>query len=255
MTAPGVGAAAERSDLVLLPIGAVEQHGAHLPVDTDIRLGVAVTRELARSRPWTIIAPPVWWGLSGHHRDFPGLLTLRTETFVGLLEDLCESVILQGFRKLALIVGHGSNKPAVGLVVAEMMRRHAVPILQVNYLNLGAAKFERLRRSEPGGEFHAGELETALMLHVRSDLVHMERAVDCHLDPKEHLGHSAATRDIFGDGDVAIGFDLRASFPDGVAGDPTLATPELGADVFEAIVGRAGELVDEYHRSPIPQTQ
>ncbi|HMJ03639.1 MAG TPA: creatininase family protein [Conexibacter sp.] len=246
MTAPAIGEAAARGDVVLLPVGAVEQHGPHLPVDTDIRLAVAVAEEVAKRQPRTLVAPPVWWGLSGYHRGFPGFLTLRPATFMALLEDLCNSILDQGFGKLVLVVGHASNKPIAQLVVSELMQTRGVPVMQVNYLNLGAPAFARARRSALGGDFHAGELETALMLHVRPDLVQMERAVSRPLDPREHLGHSAATRDIFSAGDVGVGFDLRAGFPEGVAGDATLATAVLGADVFEAIAARACEVVDEY---------
>jgi creatinine amidohydrolase len=252
MTAPEIGRAAGRGDVVLLPVGAVEQHGPHLPVDTDIRLAVVTAEEVARRCEHALVAPPVWWGLSGYHRGFPGLLTLRPATFTALLEDLCTSLLDQGFRKIVLVVGHGSNKPIVQLVVSELMQTRGVPIMQVNYLNLGAAAFARGRRSPLGGDFHAGELETALMLHVAPDLVHRELAVRCLLDPRVHLGHSAAARDLFSAGEVTVGFDLRASFPEGVAGDATVATAELGAEVLEAIVARACELVGEYHGAPLP---
>ena len=247
MTAPQLGAAAEAGDLVLLPIGAVEQHGAHLPVDTDIRLGIAVAEEVSRRFPAAIVAPPVWWGLSGYHTDFPGYFTLSTATFMALVKELCANLVDQGFRKVALVVGHGSNKPVVGVVVSEVMRELGVAIVQLNYLNLGAAAFRSARVSGPGGEFHAGELETALMLHHRPDLVDMERTVTRYVDPVEHLGLSAGVRDIFAGGDATIGIELARGFPVGVAGDARGATPELGAQVFAAIVERTLEILREYH--------
>jgi creatinine amidohydrolase len=247
MTSPELNASKDAGDVVLLPIGAIEQHGPHLPVDTDISLAVASATAAARERPYMVVAPPVWWGLSGNHTAFNGYLTLRSITFLALLEDLCTSLLDQGFRKIALIVGHASNKPPVQMVVSDLMQRRGVPIVQLNYINLGAGAFQAVRKSAPGGDWHAGELETALMMHVRPDLVALENAPVRYVDPKLHFGLSAGPKDIFGAGDATIGFDLAASFPDGVAGDPTVATPEVGRVVFEAIVDRICNILDEYH--------
>jgi creatinine amidohydrolase len=246
MTSPEIAAARDAGAVALIPIGAIEQHGPHLPVDTDISLALAAAMEAARQRPYMIVAPPVWWGLSGNHTGFAGFFTLRASTFLALLEDLCTSLVDQGFRKIALVVGHASNKPPAQMVVADVMQRRGVPIVQLNYINLGAAAFQQLRQSPPGGDWHAGELETALMMHVRPDLVKLEGAPVRYVDPQAHFGLTAGPRDIFGAGDATIGFDLAASFPDGVAGDPTVATAELGGAVFTAIVDRMCSILDEY---------
>src|SRR5690554_3881324 len=108
MTSPEIAKASEECAVVLLPIGAIEQHGPHLPVDTDISGAWEVAKELARRKPYSIVAPPVWWGLSGSHRAFAGTLTLRPATFYALLHDICVSLIDQGFQKIVLVVGHGS---------------------------------------------------------------------------------------------------------------------------------------------------
>jgi creatinine amidohydrolase len=247
LTSPEIEAARDEGAVVLVPIGAVEQHGPHLPVDTDISLALAAATEAARQRPYMVVAPPVWWGLSGNHTAFTGFLTLRSSTFLALLEDLCNSLLDQGFRKIALIVGHASNKGPAQMIISDVMQRRGVPIVQLNYINLGASCFQQLRHSEPGGDWHAGELETALMMHVRPDLVALEGAPGRYVDPKAHFGLVDGPRDIFAPGDATIGFDLAKAFPDGVAGDPTVATPEVGRAVFEAIVDRICTILDEYH--------
>lgn len=247
MTSPELDTAITDGDIALLPIGAVEQHGPHLPVDTDISLAVETALEVSRQRPYAIVAPPVWWGLSGNHRPWAGYLTLRPNTFLDLLHDLCVSLLDQGFRKVALIVGHASNKPPAQMVISELMQERGVPLVQLNYINLGASVFRELRKSEIGGEWHAGELETALMMHVRPDLVKLDGAPARYIDPKKHFGLSNAATDIFSPGEAGIGVDLARAFPEGVAGDPTVATAELGKQVFVKIVERVCATLDEYH--------
>jgi creatinine amidohydrolase len=214
LTAAELGECAANGDVVLLPIGAVEQHGP---------------------------------GLSGAHKGFPGLLTLRMETFLMLLEDLCDSMVDDGFKKIVLVVGHGSNKPPIQMFVAQYAQRRNVNLLQLNYLNLGSAAFQQLRKTEPGGDFHAGEAETALMLHLAPQLVKMDRAVARPVNAKEHFGLTSAPSDIFKAGEAVVGFDLKAKFPEGVMGDPLPATAETGKAMFEQSVAKLVEIVDEFH--------
>jgi creatinine amidohydrolase len=247
MRMPEIARARDRGAVVLIPVGAIEQHGPHLPVDTDIHGAHAASLAVARDRAHVIVAPPVWWGLSSAHRGFAGLLSLRPETFVAVLCDLCDSLIDDGFRRVILVVAHGSNKPAVAIVVQTMMRTRRVPILQVNWLELTSGTFAKIRRSPKGGEFHAGELETSIQLHLRPELVALADAPVQLVDPSIHLGHSAAPADIFASGAATVGFDVKPAFPHGVMGDPTVATAETGRLCFEAAVGRLAEIVDEYH--------
>ena len=187
MTAAELGECAAAGDVVLLPIGAVEQHGPHLPTDVDIRGAIETANAAAAQRDYMVVAPPVWWGLSGAHKGFPGLLTVRVETFLALLEDLCESIVDDGFKKIVLVVGHGSNKPPVQMFVGQFAQKTGVNILQLNYLNLGSAKFQEIRQSGLGGDFHAGEAETALILHLAPELVKMDHGGDAVPRPEGAL--------------------------------------------------------------------
>jgi creatinine amidohydrolase len=246
MTTPELRAAQEGRAVVLLPVGAVEQHGPHLPVDTDISGAYETAKEVSRRREHVVVAPPVWWGLSGAHRGFHGFLTLRPQTFYQLLEDLCESIVDQGFDKVVLVVGHASNKPVVSLLVTQFMERRGISIAQINYLELSRAVFQEIRKSAVGGDAHAGELETSVQMHLRPGRVDLDGVPVRYVEPSVHFGHSAALSDIFGPGQVTIGYDLARSFPEGVMGDPSVASEETGRLVWEAIVERACELVDEY---------
>lgn len=247
MSAPALEAAAAAGDVVLLPVGAVEQHGPHLPTDVDIRCALSVAEAAAARRAHLIVAPPVWWGLSDAHRGFAGVLTLRPETFLNLLRDLCDSILDSGFRKLALVVAHGSNRAVTQIVVSEMTQRRDARVLQVNYLPLAAKTFGQVRASPVGGDFHAGEAETSLLLHLAPELVDMSRAAPHPLDPMQATGVSFTARDLFATGDAAVGWSLKEAYPDGTVGDPTVATAATGAALFAASVQRLCEIVDEYH--------
>ena len=233
--------------MVLLPVGAVEQHGTHLPVDTDTNGALEAALEVSRRRDWAIVAPPVWWGLSGAHRGFHGTITLSSKTFYSLLWEICESITEQEF-KLALIVAHASNRPVVGMIVSELMEQKGVRILQLNYLGFSAKVFGEIRKSAVGGEAHAGELETSVQMHLRRHLVKMDPPPAVHyIDPKRDFGLSSASRDIFLQGQAIIGFDLKKQFPEGVIGDPTAADPETGRQAWEAIIDGLLGVLDEYH--------
>ena len=247
LTTPEIKSAAEAGEtVVLVPVGAVEQHGPHLPVDTDICGAHETSKEIARRRSYAIVAPPVSWGVSGPHRKFHGILTLRVETFTALLEDLCDSLVNQGFRKIALIIGHATNKPIVQTLVGQYMERRDVPLVQINYVNLAAERFAEIRKSDIGGAGHAGELETALQMHFRPGKIELENVPVHYLDAKRDFGLSSATKDMFKAGEANVGYDIATSFPDGVMGDPSVATAETGRLVFEAIVEKACAICDEY---------
>jgi creatinine amidohydrolase len=111
--------------------------------------------------------------------------------------------------------------------------------------------FREHRRSPTGGEYHAGELETAVQLHLRPELVRLDDHTPVHIiDPARDFGVSGGPADLLKAGSATVGYKLSERFPTGVMGDPTVATAELGERVFTAIVERLGALVDEYRGSP-----
>jgi creatinine amidohydrolase len=248
MTSTALAQAAQAGDVVLLPVGSIEQHGSHLPVDTDISGPLETALEVGRRRTWTIIAPPVWWGLSVAHSSFAGTITLRTSTFHVLLEDICESILAGGF-KLCLLVGHASNIPVVTTLVGEFAGLGRGRLLQLNYLGFAAGAFAEHRRSGIGGDAHAGELETSIQLHLRPDLVVLTPPPQArYVDPKRDYGLSQVSPDISIRTPVTVGYDLAAKFPAGVIGDPTVASADTGAACWEAIVDGVLGVLDEYHQ-------
>lgn len=253
LTWPDVEAAlANGVTTAVLACGAAEQHGPHLPTGTDAYLGTAIAERAARIAGEALVAPTIRPGLSEHHMRFPGSFTLRTRTFVSLLADTCESLARQGFEWIVVFPSHGGN--------ADMMKAHTPEIARALagraelVLSLrGLEDSERMLAlvAEQGvtlgqAGVHAGYVETAMMLHVAPGLVRMDRAEPGRSDEEfylpENVGRSQLESFLHG---------VQAQSPNGVLGDPTGATAEIGEQLLElAAQAVAGDIVRS--RAPAP---
>jgi creatinine amidohydrolase len=232
---------------VLVPTGAIEQHGDHLPVDVDIHAATQVCRAVAERDANVIVAPPLPFGFSPAQTYRPGTITLRSSTLLEALRDVCTSILECGFTRLLIVNGHNGNKWMAGQVVTEVPREPGVFIGALTYFDLSLEVFTEHRQSRIGGEGHAGELETALELHLRPELVADERIVR-YVMPNSAYGFvDLAVRGPLAGGGKA----MRTEYPEGVMGDPTVATAELGRHVLDAAVRGIEEIIAET-RSAVP---
>lgn len=153
--------------LVLLPIGATEQHGPHLATGTDALLASTVTTRAAdladATRP-LIVAPPLPFGASDHHLEFGGTLSLSPETLLAVLNDMARSIAVQGGRRLVLINGHGGNIGVCKTFAGIAPTRHHINVAYVDYWRLIGSGETNI----PG---HAGEFETSMVMALRPELV------------------------------------------------------------------------------------
>lgn len=202
--------------LVVLPIGATEQHGPYLPTGTDaIAVTTVVERAAARARNCSrtiVIAPTLAYGASDHHFPFGGTMSLTPETLHAVLLDLARSVVECGGRRLVIVNGHGGNHGVAHSAGAAACNRYDIAVATTDYWRLLPPAPEGGDIAVPG---HAGGFETSLMLAVRPELVPDRPA-----------------RGELGDPGGVPGFDLhsRASWS-GMAGftdDPSLGRPEDG---------------------------
>jgi len=229
------------SVVVLLPVGAIEQHGDHLPVDVDIHLALSVCEAVAERDRRVLIAPPVPWGYSVSHAPFSGTISLQAETYSAVLHDIARSIVRSGCRTLLVINGHNGNMAVLGQLAAEFGATEEEAFVGVvTYFELTLDVFQAERRSKIGGEGHGGELETSLELFVRPERVGDERPVR-YVEPVARRGFA----DIAQRGQLIQGFNLARDYPEGVMGDPRPATAELGAALFEVAVERLGEIVGD----------
>ena len=225
---------------ILLPIGAIEQHGSHLPVDCDIRCARSVCDAVAASGDGVIVAPPIPWGFSPAQVFRPGTITLRPETLLFLLRDICNSIFAVGFRQLLIVNGHNGNKWMAGQAVSDVDRPAGSYFGSLTYFDLVLDEFQAYRQSGIGGEGHAGELETSIYMHLCPDAVGEDRAVR-YVESFTDAGF----RDLAVRGPAQMGGPepLGTTYPDGVMGDPTVATAELGERLFDTAVDRIKAII------------
>jgi len=246
MTWPALRAAAAEERVAVVPVATIEDHGPHLPVDTDLLLCTSVCEEAAARAPdRTLLVPAINHGFSPHHMDFPGTITIGAQTFIAYCSDVCRSLAHHGFRKILIVNGHGSNAPFVDIVARLCVVETGAVAAAVNYWAAPGVRAvaEQLRESERvGGMNHACEFETSLYLALRPDLVDMSKAV-------RELSHRPSanywTDLVAGDGPLAMMEPWSALSDSGVMGDPTKATAEKGRRLLDAAANGIVELIDE----------
>jgi creatinine amidohydrolase len=165
-------AATERACVLALPVGSLEQHGPHLPLDTDTRIAVELGRRLSQSRTDVVVAPPVSFGASGEHAGFAGTLLVDHGVLADFLVELIRSA-RASFCGIVLISAHGGNHEALSLVNERCRRDGEAAVIWT--------------ASVPRGDAHAGRTETSLMLAIDPGVVRMELAAAGCTDPLEVL--------------------------------------------------------------------
>ena len=231
--------------VAVLPVGAIEQHGDHLPLDVDAFLVTeiaAAANEIARKSICSILVPPIHVGYSAHHMGYCGTVSLSIETLIGVVRDTVQSLAYHGFRRVVLLNGHGGNTALLSLVASELRSRRVVPlVLAVDYWNLIVDVIEQVRETETGGMGHAGEFETSLMMHLRPASVasgFLKRSV-----PKPRMLYDSL--DLVRKGPFTMPWLVDQDTPSGVVGDPTSATAEKGHLLFDAATARVADLIQE----------
>ena len=166
---------ADDNAIVILPIASMEQHGPHLPVMTDTRLGQEIAHRAARkaySHRAVVVAPVVWSGLSEHHMPFGGTLTLSHDTFRRVVRDLIEAITRQGFKDILISNSHGGNIIAMQQILDELAPTSKATLVATTYVMEAGADLSRYLEDQPS-VMHAGEAETSMMLVCQPDLVDM----------------------------------------------------------------------------------
>jgi len=225
--------------LLVLPTAAIEQHGHHLPLATDtlinnLLLGRALER-IPDQLP-VFALPPVCYGKSNEHLGFPGTLSVSAKTFLAVVRDLGASLAACGFQKLVLYNTHGGNSPLVDVLARDL--RAEFGLRAFSLFGSPGVKFDGMTDQERAYGFHAGEIETAYLMHAAPTLVHAEAFTSNYIaridkpEPLKPEGSSAnfawLTKDIA---------------PSGVLGDPSAATAGNGERWSNEAAERIAELL------------
>jgi creatinine amidohydrolase len=252
LTWPEVRRAAGEDRVALVPVATLEDHGPHLPVDTDLRIVSEICERAAtRAADRTVLLPAIPHGYDPHHMDFPGAITIAWDTFVRYCTDVGRSLAHHGFRRMLFLNGHGSNQNLVETAARLVMVERPEVLAAAAFYLASPAAFEvigRVRTSTRGGMAHACELETSIYLAIDPAVVAMELAVDERSYPEgEHAWLD------WSDGPLKL-MPWWSSFSrSGVQGDATLGAAAKGRALLEAAVDECVAYVDELLAKPLPE--
>jgi len=230
LSSPAFAALARPKPPLLVPVGIVEEHGPHLPLDTDSIQAVA-TCDAVSERTGALVAPLLAYGNCSSTRKFPGSFTLRFDTLRAVATDILDDCARHEMMRVAFVSGHagGAHMRALKLAAEEHVERHDTRVWALSDYEL-LDDFDARAAANvdvPRWDGHAGAIETSRMLALRPDLVHMRLAkahqvafppFEAERDPQRH-------------------------FPTGVMGDPTLASVEIGRVANAHIVDRLARLI------------
>ncbi|MEX2528104.1 MAG: creatininase family protein [Gemmatimonadota bacterium] len=261
LTTSDVTALAAGDPVVILPFAAVEQHGPHLPLSTDLVIAEGILEEAFRQLPADCLArvlPTQAVGASFEHQDLPGTLSLPAHLLEELVAGVGASLARDGVRRVLIFNSHGGNRGVVDSAALRLRRDHGLLIVKVYYPRFGLPTGVYLPPVELRHGLHGGAVETAMMLHLRPDLVRMEvaRAFPSLGEELEAPGSGQAKGS---DAAALLGPESAASFAwlaqdlnvSGVVGDPTLAHAAMGARLVTHFGEALARVIQETRAFPL----
>jgi creatinine amidohydrolase len=215
--------AVEADAIVIIPVGSTEQHGNHLPLNTDTNCCFSIAQRAAQAIDEfpILVLPPIWTGYSPHHMAYPGTITLKYHTLVELITQVAASVHAHGFKKILLLNGHGGNSAIVAVTRAKLADEEGISAMSYTYWDMPSVpeEMEAVSQSDKGFIGHAAEIETSLQLYLQPELVDKDAAV----------------------------------WVPGLWGDPSTATREKGERIFNAALEALVKILREYHSGTLEE--
>jgi len=255
LTWPEINDAVELRKVCIVPCGAVEQHGPHLPLDVDLVCPGGIAKGAGEAMPDKILVlPTIAYGYTGHVMDFPGTINTHWETFIKQVLDVTKSLAYHGFKKIVLLNGHGSNMPNLDLAARRTnLETDAECVLAAwwNLLTVDKSFLPSWRESKfPGGCAHACELETSLYLYLDEGNVRKDKIRNGTI--KYNADDSPFNWvDLFAAGPATL-ISWTSSYSEtGVLGEPELATKEKGERAYNEAVKQLCRFVDYFRDRPI----
>jgi creatinine amidohydrolase len=240
--------AAHRHKVVVAPIGSLEQHGQHLPMLTDSMINAEICRRAdAELGDEALFLPVLWVGASDHHRRFPGTVSISNGVYTQVLEDMLESLIGSGFKRIALFNSHGGNSNPGQAALYNVQMRHRderdLWLVFATWFAMAAPQIAALDVLEKQDHVtHACELETSMILRIRPELVRMDLARGANFD----FGSAFYTPDSSGPSRVTVVRPFEHISATGALSHPEAATPEKGEVLYEVAVRELVAFVREF---------
>jgi len=230
--------------VVIVPVGSVEQHGPHCPMDVDIsipyHLAIGAADKI-EDFP-VIVAPPVTYGFTHYNMGEAGTITLGLEVFIAVLCDVCRSIWANGFHRIIMLNGHGGNL-APTWTASVKLAEEDVWALAITYWNMATDELLAWSEADNGSIGHGGEWETSLQLHLRPHLI--DESLRVKDEWRMKFGPEVQKYATFP--------ERRREMQHGVMGDPFVATAEKGERLFNVLQERLVALCKEYHDEEPPK--
>ncbi len=233
----------KKVDTAILPCGAIEQHGPHLPLDVDFFDATYLARKVAENcqDPKPFVLPPIPYGVSYHHSQFKGTLSITNNSLSAFVYDIGMNLAKNGIKKIIILNGHGDNVPTL-TYAAQMINRDARIFVCVETGETSDVDLYDL--IDTPNDIHAGEIETSTTLAIRPDLVEMDKAVDDTLDlDNEYLDYTSERG-------VSWYVHTERLTTTGVMGNATKATAEKGVIMWEIMIRKMVDFVDRIKNTP-----
>jgi creatinine amidohydrolase len=233
-------------DMVLIPVGSNEQHGPNLALQMDSAAAFEFSRRAsARMAPRLLVAPALPWGVSLHHMNFPGTITLSPETFIQVLIEVIQSLHHHGFERFMIVNGHGGNVSAMDIATIRARTELDVPFVGACtfYSFLDDSVKERYQTSPLTG--HACEIETSVAMYMMPEIVKHDA-----LAPGELTELATGLRADMRRFGVSIPYAFDEYTLNGAYGDATLASVEFGRDLVESGLDNFCGFIDRLLASP-----
>jgi creatinine amidohydrolase len=242
--------------VIVQPIGAIEQHGSHLPLAVDAAISLAVLGKTLTQLSDLIPAyalPCLYYGKSNEHWHFPGTITLSAQTLLAVLMEMAESLYRAGFRKLVLMNSHGGQPQVLEIAARDLHQKYddfaVFPLFTWNVPTVSAIAKTLFTPQELTLGIHAGDVETSLLLAILPEQVNRDRAV-CEYplgEPRSGL--------LSMEGALPFAWVTRDLSRSGVIGDATTATPEKGEKLLQALTQGWEQVIEEVHSFQLPKNR
>ena len=241
LTAPQIRGIDREKTVVLIPIAAVEQHGPHLPTGTDTIICTALTEAVETRLPDSVLLTPTFWlGASAHHLRFGATLSSALPDFIASLREIAGSLLMDGFRRLLLVNGHGGNVDPLRVALRELQPSyHDAVLAGGSYWATAGDLIADALDGDHKTVGHACEFETSMILHLQPELVDKSKLADAGKLVADTVNGLFVSR------------DMKQRTREGCTGRPDLATAKKGKDLFEGITARLVESAEKLLSEPL----